>query len=119
MKVETAFTTRFSSLLSCFVRRHNLLLSVSMARQAVLFIHVLMNLVCFNAVLFTIDGATSARFLAFFSSLCLLFRSSFQYGFVVFSRTFWDTFLCCMKNKIVELFYNNIHISVVHLNAVS
>ena len=76
--------------LSCFVRRHNLLLSVSMLRLAVFFIQllllalflVLMNLAlaCFNAVLFSIDGATSARFLAVDSSSCLLFRSAFQYG---------------------------------------
>ena len=39
--------------------------------------------------------------------------------FLVFSRTFRDTFLCCLKNIIVKLFYNNIHISVVDLNAVS
>ena len=39
--------------------------------------------------------------------------------FVVFSRTFWDTFLCCLKNIIVKLFYNNIYISVIDLNSVS
>ena len=39
--------------------------------------------------------------------------------FVVFCRMFWDTFLCCMKNIIVNLFYDNINISVVDLNAVS
>ena len=63
----------FSSL-GCFVRRHNLLLAVSMLRLAVFFIQLLLlasfivlkdlALVCFNAVLFSIDGATSARFLA-------------------------------------------------------
>ena len=70
----------FSSSLSCFVIRHNVLLSVSMWRL-VFFIQllllalflVLMNLamVFFNAVLFSIDGATSATFLAVISSLCL------------------------------------------------
>ena len=80
----------FSSSLSYFVRRHNLLLSVSMLRLAVFFIQLLllasfldlMNLALayFNAVLFSIDGATSASFFAFVSSLCLLFRSSFQHG---------------------------------------
>ena len=64
----------FSSSLSCFVRRHNLLSSVSMLRLAVFFIQlllpasfcVLMNLTldCFNAVMFPIDGTTSARCLA-------------------------------------------------------
>ena len=39
--------------------------------------------------------------------------------FVGFSCAIWDTFLFCMKNIIVKLFYNNIDISVVDLNAVS
>ena len=49
---------------------------------------VLMNLslVCFNAVLFSIDGATSARLLAVVRSLYLLFRSAFQYGLSSFSH---------------------------------
>ena len=60
----------------------NMLLSVSMLRLAVFFIQllllasflVLMNLalVCFNAVLFSIDGARSAGFLTFVSSLCFV-----------------------------------------------
>ena len=80
----------FSSSLSCFVRRHNLILYVSMLWLADFFIQllllasfiVLMNLalVGFNVVLFSIDGATSAMFLAVVSSECLLFRSLFQYG---------------------------------------
>ena len=58
-----------------------MLLSVSMLRLAVFFIQllllasflVLMNLAltCFNDVLFSIDGATSARFLAVVSVHCV------------------------------------------------
>ena len=103
-------TCLFFSSLNCFVRRHNLLLSFFMLRLAVFFIQllllasflVLMNLalVCFNAVLFSIDGATSARFIV---------QVFIPIWFVVFSRTFWYTFLCYLKNIIVKLFYNNIH----------
>ena len=117
----------FSSSLSCFVRRHNLLLSVSMLRLAVFFIQllllasflVLMNLAlaCFNAVLFSIDGATSATCCCQF--IVFIVKVFIPVWFVVFSRNFWDTFLCCMKNEMVKLFYNNINISVVDLNAVS
>ena len=41
-----------------------------------------------------------------------------QVWFVVFSRTFWDTFIFCLNSIIVKLFYNNVNISVVDLNAV-
>ena len=89
----------FSSSLSCFVRCHNLLHSVSMLKLAVFFIQLLLlasflvlinlALICFKTVLLPIDGATSARFLAIVSSLCLLlFRSLLQYGLKSFLAPF-------------------------------
>ena len=117
----------FSSSLSCFVRRHNLLISVSMLRLAAFFIQllllasfrVLMNLalVCFNAVLFSIDGAIEGFCCCQF--IVFVVQDFIPVWFVVFSRTFWNTFLCCLKNIFVKLFYNNIHISVIDVNAVS
>ena len=56
--------------------------------------------------------------LAVVSSLCVCVVQVFiPVWFVVFSCTFWDTFLCCLKYIIVKLFYNNIHISVADLDA--
>ena len=40
-------------------------------------------------------------------------------GFVVFSGTLWDSFFRCLTNIIVKLSYNNVHISVVDLQAAS
>ena len=104
----------FSSPLSCFVGRHPLLLSVSMLRIAVFFnkLHllalflVLMNLtfVCFNAVLFSIDSGTPARFPDVFSS-CVCCSDHHSCRDCSFSRTFWDIFFCCLKNIVIKLLY--------------
>ena len=88
----------FSLSLSCFVRRHNLIPSISMLRLTVSCIqllllasfHAIMNLAlaCFNVVLLSNYGATSARFLAVVNSLSLLFTSLFQYGLWSFLAPF-------------------------------
>ena len=103
----------FSSPLSCFVGRHPLLLSVSMLRIAVFFnkLHllalflVLMNLtfVCFNAVLFSIDSGTPDFLM--FSVHVFVVQIIIHVGTVVFSRTFWDIFFCCLKNIVIKLLY--------------
>ena len=114
----------FSSLLSCFVRHHNLLLSVSMLRLAVFFIQllllasflVLMNLAlaCFNDVLFSNRWCDIIKVSCYYQFIVCVVQVFIPVWFVVFSRTFWDTFLCCLKNITVKLFYNNIHISFIY-----
>ena len=103
----------FSSSLSCFVRCHNLLRSLFEVRSFLhpstssgfisclneLSIGLLSCCIVLNKWCDMSKVSCCCQFIVFVVQVCI------PVWFVVFSRTFWDTFLCCLKNIIAKLFY--------------